>query len=197
MQSHHWIDTIDTSLVREAIQRFARSGLRIRITELDIPFGSWGSQRRADSPPLTENQLNQQANYYADLFRIFVNNHEHIDAVTIWGLTDPMNWRGNGLPVLFDEFFDEKPAFWAIIEVVDPSAHERFYGIEAPAHEDPPVTPPTSPAPETPPPSQPDLTEPDEETGGFPWWGIVLIIAGVAILVALLLVSIKKSKKND
>jgi len=197
MQSHHWVDTIDTSLVREAIQRFARSGLRIRITELDIPFGSWGSQLRADSPPLTESQLNQQANHYKALFQIFINNHEHIDAVTIWGLTDPMNWRGNGLPVLFDEFFDEKPAFWAILDVVDPGAYERFYGLEAPPPDDQPLIQPTPPAPETPPPSQPDLTEPAQDDNGFPWWGIVLIIAGVAILVALLLVSIKKSKKND
>ena len=197
MQSHYWVDELNPANVRSSIERFVEAGLRIRVTELDIPFGSWSRQRSADAPPPSEAELTKQANLYSELFKIYVEFAEHIDAVTIWGLADPLNWRGNGLPVLFDEFFELKPAYWAVIGVADPGAYNRYHGIEEPE----PSPDPLTPAPvETPEPSPAQGTQPGDEEdsdSSFPWWGFVLIGAGVLILVVILLVTIKRNKKGD
>ncbi|MCL2627228.1 MAG: endo-1,4-beta-xylanase [Oscillospiraceae bacterium] len=185
MQAHYWVDGLNPDDVKASIERFIKAGLRIRITELDIPFGSWSNQRRSDSPEITEAELAYQAELYAWLFEIFVEHHEHIDAVTIWGLADPMNWRAIGLPVLFDEFFEAKPSFWAVLEVA--GDFENSGGSEPPSGGE--TTPP--PADNTPAP--PQGTQPSESSL-FPWWGFALIAVGVAGLVAVILIVLKKKK---
>jgi len=197
MQSHYWTDNLNPADVRDSIQRFVRAGLRIRITELDIPFGNYGNYRSRTTEP-TEAELIVQAKLYESLFKIYIDFAEHIDAVTIWGLTDPMNWRGSGYPVLFDEFQSAKPSFWSIIEVVDPGAYDRFMGTQPSDSEST-----SAPAPDHPDGTliQPVPDEPDEPhesdavSSGFPWWGFALIGVGVAILVAFLAITVIKNKK--
>jgi len=195
MQAHYWTGWLEPSSVRESIERFIEAGLRIRITELDIPLGTWSSQRNANSPPATDAELAFQASLYADLFRIFLRYHEHIDAVTIWGLADPLNWRALGLPVLFDGYFEAKPAFWAILEV----AENAEASIPTPLPPDEPTNTPGAPDPSAP--QDPAQQGPDDDDGAsFPWWGFALIGFGFLILVVFLLMTVKmiqKNKKND
>jgi len=123
MQAHYNQNT-NWNNVRAAIQRFSETGARIHVTELDIQFTN------AAAPfELSEAQLAQQADWFAQLFRWYVEFADYIDRVSIWGREDGSSWRGQNGATHFDRNFQPKPAFWAI---VDPFAHigEEWPGRE-------------------------------------------------------------------
>ena len=192
MQAHYWVNVLKPSDVEDSIKRFIDSGLRIRITELDIPMGSWGSQRQAGLPA-TDDELEKQALLYKDLFEIFVKYSDHIDAVTIWGLADPFSWRARGLPLLFDEYFEPKPSFYAVLSVVT----ETDY-MPNPDDSIPPTPSPspdtTTPAPEAPP---ADIIAPGNETSdSIPWLFAIIVSALAVIAVSVMIIVIIKSIKK-
>lgn len=121
MQAHYWIQTLDPQTVEDSIVRFIEAGVKVSVTELDIP--SQGS--------LTAEDAIEQARLYAELFMIFKKYADHINTVTIWGKTDSQSWRSSGSPVLFDSAQAAKIAYYAVI---DP---EGFLGIEVPVDPDP------------------------------------------------------------
>ncbi|MCL1999114.1 MAG: endo-1,4-beta-xylanase [Turicibacter sp.] len=93
--------------VKESVDRFARTGARISITELDVTFGAH------DNPavPLTAEQAEQQAAMYVELFKIYLDYSKYIERVTFWGMNDERSWRAWGSPTLFDGAFAEKVAY--------------------------------------------------------------------------------------
>jgi len=94
--------------VRASIQRFASLGVYVSITELDVTVGN------ADVRPISPRQERNQAILYAQLFRVFRENAEHIRRVTFWGIDDPASWRARGSPLLFGENLMPKESFWAV-----------------------------------------------------------------------------------
>jgi endo-1,4-beta-xylanase len=63
------------------------------------------------------------AQRYADLFNVFVANHDEITRVTFWGVTDAQSWLNNwpvpgrtAYPLLFNRDYQPKPAFEAVIK---------------------------------------------------------------------------------
>ena len=184
MQAHYWVSTLDPNDVEDSIKRFIESGLRIRITELDIPMGSWSNQREVGLE-VTDAELEEQASLFRDLFRIFVRHSEHIDAVTIWGLADSHSWRARGLPLLFDEFYEAKPAFWAVLETAP----------EAPPEATPVPVPPE--APQTPAETgEPPLHEANgpDDGGGFPWWILIVVSLALGVTVGVVYVKLRKGR---
>ena len=41
---------------------------------------------------------------------------DQTEAVEVWGLTDNMSYRSYEYPLLFDEHYEPKPAFWAVAD---------------------------------------------------------------------------------
>ncbi|NLG83083.1 MAG: endo-1,4-beta-xylanase [Firmicutes bacterium] len=113
MQAHYWLDTLNVADVEATIVRFIKAGVRIGISELDIPAGSYTAQR---TPPLTKEEELKQARLYAQLFVVFKKYAKYIDRVTFWGKADSQSWRANGSPLLFDEKFAAKQAYYAVID---------------------------------------------------------------------------------
>ncbi len=93
------------SSYEKAIKNFAETGLDIQITELDatIPDNSAKSQET-------------QAQYYSDLFDLYVKYADKISAVIMWGVTDEKSWRHTQYPLVFDGTYQAKPAFKAIVD---------------------------------------------------------------------------------
>ena len=118
MQSHYHLEGWTTNLnnVPIAMDRFIATGARVSVTELDITLGGSGSSAH---PYLNEDQLNRQADAYARIFGYYLERANYLSRVSIWGMADHKSWRGNGFPVLFDNFFGAKPAFHAIVELVE------------------------------------------------------------------------------
>lgn len=113
MQSHYWTANLNISDVEASIRRFAETGAKISITELDIPFGSYSNQH---TEPLTLEEEILQAKLYAQLFNVYKKYADHIERVTFWGKADSQSWRAQGSPLLFNRAFAAKQAYYAAID---------------------------------------------------------------------------------
>ena len=111
MQSHLDVGFPNASTYEKALSKFASTGLDVQITELDITTND-----------TSEAGLEKQAQMYSDIFDLYVKYKDSISAVVIWGVTDDQSWRASRVPLLFDENFKAKPAFYAIVDDVEPLA---------------------------------------------------------------------------
>ena len=111
MQSHLDVGFPNASTYEKALSKFASTGLDVQITELDITTSD-----------TSEAGLEKQAQMYSDIFDLYVKYKDSISAVVIWGVTDDQSWRATRVPLLFDENFKAKPAFYAIVDDVEPLA---------------------------------------------------------------------------
>ena len=57
-----------------------------------------------------------QAQYYSDIMDVLVEYADSISAVVFWGTTDDQSWRASRCPLLFNEDYTAKPAYYAIID---------------------------------------------------------------------------------
>ncbi len=113
MQSHYWVGDLNVAEVEKSIQRFIQAGVRVSVTELDIPAGTYQNQAR---PPLSEADEIKQAKLYAQLFQLYLKYADNIERVTFWGKTDAQSWRSFGSPLLFDRTMQPKKAFEAVMD---------------------------------------------------------------------------------
>ena len=120
LQCHINVDNPSVEEIEETIKLFSTiPKLEIQITELDMSFYQWGSSVYYVEP--SREMLLKQAKKYYDLFNLFKKYKNVINSVTFWGLKDDYSWlRGvfnkPDFPLLFDEYYDGKPAFWALID---------------------------------------------------------------------------------
>lgn len=115
----HWHLDSNLADVEQAIINYAKLGLRVAITELDVTStgdnsGAFGVRRGAGSIP-PEN-YEKQAEIYRELFQIFKRHADVIDRVTFWGISDTRSWRRGQDALLFDGQLNPKPAFKAVLE---------------------------------------------------------------------------------
>ena len=95
------------SALEQAIRTFADLPVTQVVTELDVTTGT----------PVSEALLIEQGYYYRDAFRVFRENIDELYSVTVWGLTDGRSWRSaNGAPLLFDDAYQGKPAFFGAVD---------------------------------------------------------------------------------
>ncbi len=113
MQSHIAVDSPSLSEYENAVRLYARLGLTIHITELDISTG--------DNTPLGQMRLAYRyRSLLAMLERLRVKNDVDIESVTVWGLTDNASWLNTAAekkyPLLFDSNYRCKPAFFGFLQ---------------------------------------------------------------------------------
>ena len=132
LQDHVKMDWPTMEQEDATISDFAKLGVKVMITELDVDLLSRNRsadvaemQRQATSNIYT-NRLPDSvqqalARRYADLFSVFLKHRNEISLVTFWGVTDGDSWLNRGrmnYPLLFDRTWQPKPAFDAVIGVV-------------------------------------------------------------------------------
>ena len=105
LQSHLDVSFPGISAYRTAITKFAATGLDIQVTELD-----------ATTSDTSEAGFETQAQYYSDIMDVLVEYADSISAVVFWGTTDDQSWRASRCPLLFNEDYTAKPAYYAIID---------------------------------------------------------------------------------
>ncbi len=98
--------------VDNMMKKLAATGLKIRISELDVltsPSGETSKAIEVDQPAI---------------YRYVVSSYmKHIPkaqqaGITVWGLTDATSWRYNNgaeLPLLYDNSYNKKPAYGAVL----------------------------------------------------------------------------------
>jgi endo-1,4-beta-xylanase len=137
LQGHVRIDWPSAKEESATIEDFAKLGLRVNISELDVDVlprttktdsadVSATAAGTAQSNPYTKglpDEMQQAlAKRYAELFKVFIDHHTSMDRVTLWGVTDRESWLNNfptrgrtNYPLLFDREGKPKPAFFAVL----------------------------------------------------------------------------------
>ncbi|HEY3755638.1 MAG TPA: endo-1,4-beta-xylanase [Opitutaceae bacterium] len=136
-QEHDSLDRPSLDQMDAAFTDFAKAGIKIQITELDVTvlprpgrYSGADVAMRSESAPaldpyrqgLSRDKELELARRYGAIFALYVRHHENIKRVTFWGLTDRNSWL-NGWPVrgrtdyplLFDRTYQPKPAFGAVM----------------------------------------------------------------------------------
>jgi endo-1,4-beta-xylanase len=101
-QCHYQLNSPIARQVENAMQYFVDKGLRLRVSEMDIPIS-------ANTPA----EFKKQAQRYKDLMQVFLGFAQNLESVTVWGTTDDLSWKADQYPLLFDASLTPKPAFWA------------------------------------------------------------------------------------
>ena len=107
-QSH--LDTafsVKDSRMQENLQRFRDLGLEVQLTEVDV-------QLLPD--PNEKQSLEKQAQVYNDLMNVCLA--VKCSAFMMWGVSDFDSWRSASSPLIFDEQYGKKPAYFALYKAL-------------------------------------------------------------------------------
>jgi len=132
MQEHHNF-SVTAASIRNTINTFrtlnvaGRNPIRLSVSELDIiaydqysgliNAGGAGTAQNHNSLS-TNQQLLTQAARFNEYMRVYIDNSDIIERVSLWGITDNVSWRSRGLPVLFDHAGRAKPAYYSFIRAL-------------------------------------------------------------------------------
>jgi endo-1,4-beta-xylanase len=119
MQEHH-NNGITAARIKATIDLFRPLGVKLSVTELDIiafpDYQSYSSSSgTAANSDVTNQALLTQAGLFGDYMKLYLDNADIIERVSLWGVTDNVSWRGKGLPLLFDPDGKAKPAYYKFV----------------------------------------------------------------------------------
>lgn len=139
LQGHDGLDWPTVEQQDATIAAFAKLGVKVVISELDIDVLPKATKEQtadvtlniAQNPALNpypnglpDSVQQQLAKRYADLFGVFLKHRDAVTRVTFWGVTDADSWRNDwpvkgrtAYPLLFDRAGQPKPAYEAVIKV--------------------------------------------------------------------------------
>jgi endo-1,4-beta-xylanase len=114
-QSHLWVgfnNPQNLKAFKENLQRFARLGLIIHITEFDVPLKSNSAAAFAEEGTL-----------YRDVVRV-ARSVPAVKLIQTWGFTDKHSWisnpaAGTGWALPWDADYNEKPAWHSMMEALE------------------------------------------------------------------------------
>ncbi len=98
--------------IRANIQRLGDLGLTVHVTELDVRVRK----------PVTQDKLDTQANVYREIMSACLSEAA-CEAFVMWGFTDKYSWvpwffEGYNAALLFDDQYQPKPAYFALMEIL-------------------------------------------------------------------------------
>ncbi|NJN25292.1 MAG: endo-1,4-beta-xylanase [Cyclobacteriaceae bacterium] len=128
MQGHWTLEDVNKENLAQAIDLFASLGLEVQITELDISVYPFYHNLPQEELPkqvieFTPELAQKQAEKYREVFEVLRDKKDKITTVTFWGVADDKSWLSHyfvkgrtDYPLLFDQQFNPKPAFHAILD---------------------------------------------------------------------------------
>ncbi len=121
LQCHWNIYGPKLDVIKRAFEEYAKLGLKLQVTELDISMFAFEDERKREKPSFRMRKL--QAKRYGEVFALFREYKEILDNVTLWGVADDFTWLDHfpvqdrkNWPLLFDEKHQPKEAFYRIMD---------------------------------------------------------------------------------
>jgi len=138
MQGHVGMDYPDLGDYKAAIDAYAAAGVKVMVTELDL--SALPSPRRNVGANVSDieayrNEMNPYTGGLPDsvatawtnrmtaLFKLFIDNKDKMERVTLWGVTDGQSWKNDfpmrgrtDYPLLFDRNYQPKTIVSTIIQ---------------------------------------------------------------------------------
>jgi endo-1,4-beta-xylanase len=142
IQGHWFLEYPRIEDIESSILALSKLDTKLMITELDVgvlPFYPVDSkmvdistfdpvmQKKHNPYPdgLPDSAQKELANRYADLFSLFHKHRDKFSRVTFWAVHDGQSWRSylpirgtRDYPMLFDRYCKPKPAFDAVVNVL-------------------------------------------------------------------------------
>jgi endo-1,4-beta-xylanase len=127
LQGHWSIYEPSPAQLDSTIAQFAKLGVKVQVTELDISVYPKEHSRRDRKPEdandaYTPEQEEKQTEMYKNCFTIFRKYKKVLSGVTFWNISDRSSWLDNfpvpgrkDYPLLFDKQMKPKKAFWAVV----------------------------------------------------------------------------------
>jgi endo-1,4-beta-xylanase len=134
LQDHVKMDWPTPTQLDETISDFAKLGIKVMITELDVDVVPRTQRNRSADVALNaqvtsgadtyanglpEEKQAELARRYAELFKVYVKHRADISRVTFWGVTDGDSWLNSAsrvnYPLLFGRSGQPKAAFQAVL----------------------------------------------------------------------------------
>lgn len=120
-QMHINIEWPSETQIKNAFQQIVNRGLKVKITELDIPVNTYANPDKYQS--LTDEAAERQKNKYREVVAAYIDvvPPELRGGITVWGVFDSDSWlidlHGRpDWPLLFGDFGREKPALHGFAE---------------------------------------------------------------------------------
>lgn len=132
-QMHVMIDWPSIADIKTSFQKAAATGLKVKITELDVPInnpynGTYNFANGVYEKALTPTLAQRQKVRYCNIVKAYL---EAVPAaqrggITIWGVADNQSWLINQLfknnhtdwPLLFDNNYQEKPSLAGVADAL-------------------------------------------------------------------------------
>ena len=130
IQGHWSIYGPSEEELRKAIDMYSSLGLDVQITELDVSLYPWEKERRelkpGESDEFTPELEKRQIEKYDMFFEVFRDYKDVLTGVTFWNISDRNTWLDRypvegrkNYPLLFDENFQPKKAYWEVVDFED------------------------------------------------------------------------------
>lgn len=128
MQGHYGLNNPDASLVSGFILEYAQAAGKVQLTELDVK----ASDSYDGTAATKSEEYRRQGLYYLRLYNAVKAAREQgleVDGITVWGVVDKYSWlqtsssvgggangKNKQCPLLFDDDYKVKPAYWAFVD---------------------------------------------------------------------------------
>lgn len=128
LQGHWAVNEPSFTQLDSTLTDFAKTGLQLQITELDIsvyPKEHQARDRKAEDydTTFTATKEQEQIGVYKRCFELFRKHKASISSVTFWNISDRSSWLDNfpvkdrkDYPLLFDKALKPKKAYFEVIK---------------------------------------------------------------------------------
>ena len=93
-------------------QIICKAGIKCQITELDINISGNG-----------ESQFATQKDLYKKIVKAVLEGNDDgtmdVNAIIVWGVTDNTSWHSSNYPLMFDNNYTKKPAYYGFMEALE------------------------------------------------------------------------------
>ncbi|NLO08808.1 MAG: endo-1,4-beta-xylanase [Clostridiales bacterium] len=121
LQCHWNIYSPSMDDFKRAMEQYAKLGIKIQVTEMDISLYEFKDDSKLDKP--SSELISRQTALYREGFKILRDYKDIVDTVTLWGVADDETWLDyfpvkdrKNWPLLFDEAHEPKEALYAIMD---------------------------------------------------------------------------------